>query len=233
MLGIRAENVFERPTYGIREAAQYLRLNPTTLQSWALGRSYPTAKGDKHWPALFEIADHRRRLLSFTNLVEANVLAAVRRDHGVKMPNVRAALEFVQQQLQVKRPLADEKFETDGVGLFVERYGELIEASKHGQQVLRGMLDDALKRIERSEPDGVPIRLFPRGFNQSPRSEFVAFDPMVAFGRPSLVKSGAPIAAIANRFRGGDSIAFLAEDYGVGAEAIEEAIRQADVLRAA
>lgn len=227
-------DVTERPAYSVGEAAHYLRMSPMTLQSWALGRTYPTASGIKRWQPLFDIADKRGRRLSFINLVEANVLAAVRRDHGVAMPKVRAALDFVRAELDVARPLADEKFETDGVSLFVKRYGELINASQSGQRALRGMLDAALQRIERSAPDGVPVRLYARGpTDAAAPSRFVAFDPNIAFGRPILVTSGVPVAAIAGRFRGGDTIHFLAEDYGVGAEAIEEALRQAELLRAA
>lgn len=234
MTRISAANVRERPAYSIGEAANYLGLNASTLQSWALGRHYPTSGGDRHWPALFVIADAKNRRLSFINLVEANVLAAVRRDHGVKMHSVRSALDFVRRALGVQRPLADQAFATDGVGLFVEHYGKLIEASKHGQQVLRGMLDDALKRVDRDGPGGVPIRLYPpKTPNDRDRAKYVAFDPSIAFGRPALVKAGVPIAAIADRFRAGDSMTFLAEDYGVGTEAIEEAIRLADNLRAA
>ena len=33
------------PAYGILEAAQYLRLPPSTLRDWVKGRSYPTEKG--------------------------------------------------------------------------------------------------------------------------------------------------------------------------------------------
>ena len=228
-----AQDVRERAAYSIGEAAHYVRMNPMTLTTWALGREYQTASGAKHWAALFQIADRANRRMSFINLVEANVLRAVRRDHDLTMPSIRAALEYVQQQLGVKRPLADEKFETDGVDLFVERYGELINASKRGQIALREMLEAALHRIERAEPSGVPIRLFAASPDERDRSPYVAFDPAIAFGRPALVGSGAPVAAIAERFRAGDSIDTLAEDYGVERQAIEEAVRQAELLRAA
>lgn len=234
MVRSAAAEIRERPAYGIHEAAHYLGLSPSTLQSWALGRRYPTTSGMRHWSPLFDVADKRNRRLSFINLVEASVLAAVRRDHGVRMPAVRAALDYVRERLNVPRPLADQKFVTDGVGLFVERYGRLIDASRQGQQVLQGMLDAALRRIDRAEPGGVPIRLYPnRSPNDRERAHYVAFDPAIAFGRPALVGAGVPIAAIAERFRAGDTMTFLAQDYGVGSDAIEEAIRLADNLRAA
>jgi len=226
------KDIKERAAYGIGEASRYLHLNPTTLQSWALGRTYPTTEGEKQWPALFEIADRQNRRLSFINLVEANVLGAVRKDHGVAMPKVRAALDFVRKSLNVRRPLCDQQFETDGVDLFIQHYGKLVNVSRSGQIALEEMLRAALRRIERNI-DGIPIRLYAAGPQDRERSAFVAFDPEIAFGRPALVGSGAPVAAINERFRAGDSIRDLAEDYGVERDAIEEAIRQAELLHAA
>jgi uncharacterized protein (DUF433 family) len=233
MKKLAAEDIRERPAYAIGEAARYLHLNEMTLASWALGRSYRTADGNKRWPALFQIADRVHRRMSFINLVEGNVLVAVRREHQIAIPKIRAALEFVREQLGVSRPLCDQQFETNGVDLFVERYGQLINASKKGQIALREMLQAALRRIEREGPTGAPVRLYAAAPDERDRSKYVAFDPAVAFGRPALVGSGAPVAAIAERFRAGDSIDALAEDYAVERPAIEEAVRQAGLLRAA
>lgn len=228
-----ANSVREQPAYSIGEVADYLRMNAMTLQSWALGRDYATSSGTKRWQPLFKIADTKRRRLSFVNLVEASVLSALRRERGLAMPNIRDALTYVSRTLGVTRPLADQSFETDGVDLFVERYGELVNASRHGQLAIRELLQEALQRIEREGPDHVPIRLYPPKADSHGRSNYVVFDPEMAFGRPSLVHSGVPIAVIADRFQAGDSIAVLAHDYNVEQEAIEEAVRQAGRLKAA
>jgi uncharacterized protein (DUF433 family) len=204
-----------------------------TLQSWVLGRSYVTGRQTRFWKPLVEIADAPGKRLSFTNLVEANVLAAIRRTHAIAIPKIRAALDFVRQELAVARPLADEQFATNGVDLFVQRFGELINASRHGQRTLQEQLIAALKRIEREHPSGMPIRLYAADAQERVRSQHVAFDPVIAFGRPVLVRSGTPIAAINARFRAGDSVDTLADEYGVEREAVEEAIRQAEILRAA
>jgi uncharacterized protein (DUF433 family) len=225
-------DVRNRPAYSVGEAASYVHMSPATLQSWALGRKYPIADGEKTWPALFEIADRDARRLSFANLVEANVLAALRRDHRIAMPKVRAALDFVRERLRVNRPLLDQQFETDGVDLFVEHYGNLINASRSGQHALEEMIRAALRRIERDDA-GFPIRLFPIGPRASERSPYVAFDPMIAFGRPAIVGAGAPVEVVYDRFEAGDSTDDLAADYGVERAAIEEAIRQAGHFRRA
>ena len=54
----------------------------------------------------------------------------------------------------------------------------------------------------------------------------VTIDPRVEFGRPVLKGSAAPTAVIAaDRYKAGESVADLAEDYGEDPLNIEEAIR--------
>jgi len=54
---------------------------------------------------------------------------------------------------------------------------------------------------------------------------YVLIDPYVAFGRPVLTGTGIPTAVIADRYKAGESIDELAEDYGQDRFHIEEAIR--------
>ena len=171
----------------------------------------------------------RSQYLSFINLVEAHVLAAIRRPHGVKLPKVRAALEYVKRQFHIERPLIDQTFQADGLDLFVERYGDLINASGGGQQAMKEIIRVYLKRIER-DTKGLPIKLYPftRGTesdsapNTDPR--IVVMNPSVSFGRPVIAGTGIPISSIYERYRAGDSVADLAQDFSLEASAIEEAI---------
>jgi hypothetical protein len=50
---------------------------------------------------------------------------------------VLTALEYVKQQFHLQRPLIDENFQIDGLDLFVERYGQLINGSREGQRAMR------------------------------------------------------------------------------------------------
>ena len=53
----------------------------------------------------------------------------------------------------------------------------------------------------------------------------IVVDPGIAFGEPRIERSGAPVHAVVSRFIAGDSVAFLAVDYGCFTEEIEEALR--------
>lgn len=87
---------------------------------------------------------------------------------------------------------------------------------------MRGHLD----RVEWDD-GGLPIRLYPftRRSESADAPMPVVIDPRVAFGRPVLVGRAVPTAVLADRFKAGDHLSELAEDYEVSTEAIEEAIR--------
>jgi uncharacterized protein (DUF433 family) len=215
----------EMPAYGIVDASHYLLIPTATLRSWVLGRKYPTQRGEKLFRPVIQLADLTKPRLSFLNLIEAHVLDAIRREHEIPLPKVRIALEYLQKKSYSNHPLADHAFETDGIDLFVEKYGQLINVSQSGQVAMKECLKAYLKRIER-DAKGVPIRLYPftrkRSFDE-PRA--VVIDPHISFGRPVLAGTGIVTAIIAERYKAGESIADLANDYGRNSLEIEEAIR--------
>src|ERR1035441_9700829 len=205
------------PAYPVAEAAHYLRMPEETLRSWVVGRLYPVSGRSKRSRPLVHLDDPQRRYLSFINLVEAHVLAAIRRRHGVKLPKVRAALDYVRKQFQLERPLIDQAFQTNGLDLFVERYGDMINASREGQRAMKEILSVYLQRIER-DTRGLPIKLYP--FTRDTESatapgrdpRVVVMSPSVSFGRPVVAGTGIPVSAIYERYKAGDSVADLATD---------------------
>jgi len=206
-------------------AAHYLALPEATLASWVRGRHYPTSAGQRRSKPLLKLPDPKEPLLSFTNLVEAHVLKAIRRRHGVAMQKVRPALEHLENALGLEHPLAHEQLLTDGVSLFIERFGKLVNLSQAGQLAIRELLAAHLRRIEH-DSHGFALRLFPfsRG-EQLDVPRVVVLDPRISFGRPVIDGTSVRTEVIASRLKAGESIQSLASDYGVEAERIEEAIR--------
>jgi len=217
-------DIREVPSYTLQEAAHYLRIPLTTLRSWIRGRRYPVKEGQRDFKPLIATAD-RSSMLSFFNLVEAHVLSAIRKDHRVPLVSVRKALDYLDRKYPSKHPLADHLFETDGMDLFVREYGHLENISKDGQLAMEKLLHAYLRRIER-DPSGLPIKLYPftrKRQLEEPRT--VVIDPTISFGRPVLSGTGIPTQVIAERYKAGESIRELAEDYGLPPSQIEEAIR--------
>lgn len=214
------------PNYTILEAAHYLDISPRTLSSWIVGRFYPSQTGQRRFTALIPPAQRRPILLSFVNLVEAHVLHAIRHHHQVKLPNVRRALRFVKDKMGVPHPLINQEFKTDGVDLFIESLGELVNASEGGQRAFREAFEAHLSRVHYDE-DKIAQRLFlftrPRHEIDQPR--LVVVDPAVSWGRPVINGSGVPTSAIYERYQAGDEPEHLAHDYRRELFEIHEAIR--------
>jgi len=215
----------EMPAYGIPEAAGYLRLPVSTLRAWLLGQRYRVGDQPKFFKPVIDIADRKERQLSFINLVEAFVLAGIRREHEIPLPKVRKAVDYLRRTFNTTRPLAHEQFETDGIDLFVEKMGSLIGATQEGQIQMRDIIRDRLERVHR-DPKGVPekIVLFPAR-REKTESADVVIDPRLSFGRPVLDRFGVRTAILAERFDAGDDIDVLAREYSAPPEAIQNAIR--------
>src|SRR5215510_2250483 len=92
-----------QPAYQLTEAARYLRLPVATLRAWTLGRPYPTVRGEGHFRPIIRPASGKPLLLSFSNLIEAHVLRALRTEHAVSVKAVRQAVEFAERQLGIKQ----------------------------------------------------------------------------------------------------------------------------------
>lgn len=220
----RGKDPREIPTYGITEAARYLGLPAATLRSWTVGRQYRTSAGERDWPPLIELPSERVPELSFMNLVEASALATIRRRHKIRMPAVRDAIHYLKKRLRSQHPLA-ERLETDGLDLFISKYGQVINLSRSGQLGIRECLEAHLKRVEH-DAKGLAIRLFPwtRG-DQLESPKIITIDPLVGFGKPIIFGTGIQTQVLAARLRAGDSLAELKDDYGLGEAQVEEAIR--------
>ena len=215
------QNLREMPAYTVAEAAHYLSVPAATTRYWATGQD--------PYPALILVPGSSPTLLTFLNLVELHVLAAIRRKHAVSMPKVRVAIAYLRRQtrtrLDKRHPLISSQLQTDGLDLFIERYGELVNISKAGQFAMRDVMDKALHRIER-DPHGVPIKLYP--FTRSSIDTapvMVVIDPSLSAGRPVIAGTGLATEVIAERYKAGESVRELARDYEREEAEIEEAIR--------
>lgn len=176
----------ERPRYTIAQAARYVRLSPTTLRSWVVGRPYQTASGSRYFRPLISRPFAEDPRLSFPNLVEAHVLRALRTRHEVTMSALRTALDYAESELAIRRLLLSDDLRTAAGTVFIERLGQIIDLGRSGQIVMKELLDAHLRRIDR-DVEGVPLRLFPvntaRGL-EGPK--IVAVDPRISFGRPII-----------------------------------------------
>ena len=103
---------------------------------------------------------------------------------AVKLPKVRKALAYVRRQFRVEHPLVNQAFQTDGLDLLVERYGQPINASREGRHAMKEIIGVYLNRIE-WDAKAIPIKLSP--FTRDTQAEAVpAFDPRVVVMNPAI-----------------------------------------------
>jgi uncharacterized protein (DUF433 family) len=221
------------PSYATWEAARYVRLPLRTVQNWSFGF------GSYGGTPLIHMADAERHLLSFWNVAELHVLGALRRYHQISPQKLRRIIRYLEDTFSSQHPLLTERMLTDGVSVFIEKTGTLINATKGGQLAMRQLLEAHLHRIEQ-DVDGLAIRLFPfvrhdpntqrapLALAQEPR--IISIDPRIRFGRPVITGTSIPTDEIAERFRAGDTVEQIAEEYGRPSQEIQEAIRSELIL---
>src|SRR5208283_5885594 len=90
----------ELPMYGLSEAALYLRVPIKTLEYWTIGRGKT--------PPLVKAAGRRPRALSFMNLLECHMLAAMRSLYDLRLPNIRRGVAHLNKVCKCKHPLIDQ-----------------------------------------------------------------------------------------------------------------------------
>ncbi len=200
------------PMYRLVEAAKLLRVPASTLRSWTKGQDYK-AQGERRRFQPPIPLDEGQDFLTFYNLVEAFVLASMRRDYNVELAVVRRSVDFVRDMMGVERPLLTKDFYADRGALLVEGWGRLVDASREGQLAMREVVATSLKRIDR-DARGVVARLYP--WRLSPKEErVIELDPARALGRAVLVGTSISIDVLKARRRAGDTIKRLARDYAV------------------
>lgn len=229
------------PAYTLPVAARLVHVPPATLRYWVVGRKGVGRDGEERLPQpLIQLASGptRQRYFSFTNLVEAHVLASMRRKHEISMPMVRRALSYVETALGTSNPLAKEKFRTDGRRLFIEQMTELVDVTT-GEVVEEGLVH-GFERIRYEE--GLAMRFFPYvrevevGVGEEPNLDQpmnIVMDPRVAFGRPVVAGTNVPTEELFARFRAGDTIAALCDEFSLDGTQVEEALRAAGSASAA
>ena len=213
-----------QPAYPLTEAARYLKLPVATLRAWTLGRRYPTSQGKGDFRPLIRPASGKPPVLSFSNLIEAHVLRALRTEHGVSVKALRQAVEFAEKKLGIERLLLRPELRSDAGQVFLDRYGELIDLSASGQLAMRQVLQAHLKRVTWDD-QRFPVRLHPFVGGEAISSGMpIAIDPKISFGRPVIISRGISTAAIVDRIDAGETVAHLAADYDLTVAEIDEAV---------
>ncbi len=229
------------PIYTIDEAAHILWLPTATLKAWTFGQYWHQEGRPRSFVPLIVAPESDEMMLSFTNLVEAHVLHAIRRVHRIKMSVVRESMSKIREEFETRHPLAEIDLYTEadregsdraphGEKSVIVKYGSYVNMSKGKQIEMEEVVAVYLTRIEREEHK--LARFFPfynepriKGPGIGPQPKIVTVDPFVSFGRPVVTNTNIRTEAIAERFFAGDSVNELVSDFRLERNMIEAAIR--------
>lgn len=207
------------PLFTLREAARYLELPKSTLHQWA--------RAGIAGPSLVTVLAGGRRdaKVPFVGFAEAFVLGAFRRA-GVPLQRIRPAVEVLRREIGLDHALASRALYTDGVEILFDhdqRDGLLeLTVLRTGQKQFSELVRDYLQRITYGD-DGWASELTLPAY----RRATVVVDPRRAFGVPLVASGGARVEDLVDRFLGGDSLAEIADDFGVPEPEVEDVIRTA------
>lgn len=213
------------PRYPVPEVAAYVKMKPTTLRHWI--------RKDGDLKPLIRRPSSTDPRLSYNNLVEAYVLDALRNKMKVTMQAIRRGVDFVEKHHpEIGRFLLSERLRTRQGNLLVEALGRYENVGRGGQLEIPDVVRSYLQRIDYDQ--GLPIRLYPVTRTDDPSGpERIVILPEVGFGKPVTERNYIAASVIADRFRAGESVEDLAEDYDLGLIDVEEAIRAESVPAAA
>lgn len=212
----------EQALYTPADAACYLNIHPQTLATWLWGRKYPTLDGDKFFAPLIEVADRENELLSFFNLAELHVLAATRYTHHVPMKSVRAAMDTIRRSFPTAHPLISRDFLTNGSEIFIKSLDATDNLTRPWQLNFKPIMDLFLQHVISDEHDLVK-KIFPLIAGQ-PDDRIISITYGISSSQPAIDGAGVPAWVIHNRYRTGESLESIADDFGIPPTKIRRAI---------
>jgi uncharacterized protein (DUF433 family) len=225
---------FEQPLYSASDAARHIGVPRSTFDTWLRGYSRKQAGRSPvsgaqivtHIPASLRGAP----TVPFIGLAEGYVLAAFRQA-GVPLQRIRPAIDRLQKDLGIAHVLASKSLYTDGAEVlydYAERAGDTPEGKsarelvvvRNNQRVFHEVVADYLQRIEFGSDDWAELIHLPQY-----RTADVVVDPGRSFGIPIFASGGARVEVVLNRFKAGESIDALTDEFGIPADELFDALR--------
>lgn len=208
------------PIYTLSEAAHLTGTSAPTVARWlGHGGRRPVLNNEEPGP-----------LVSFLTLAEIVVAKGFRRDK-VPLKRVREAHDFAAGQLGIEYPFASMRLKTLG-GRIQAQFEEehpgmslMVLEQPGAERTLPGIVTSILSSFDYDED--LASRWFPLR-----REVPIVIDPRYASGMPTIIETGVTIEAVRKRFKGGLSIAFIADDLKMAPETVEAALRYGDAVAA-
>lgn len=213
----------DMPRYTRVDAERATGVPASTIGVWVHGMPYTNRKGIRgRYDPVVALPDATDPRLSFNNLLDVNVLRALREVHEVKLKSVREAMENAKRDHDIDRLLIHPNLRTSGGRLFLDYYLKLVDLSNSKQLAMRSILEHSLKRVEVDED--LRASFFPMPRHMAPDERPILVSPYVSFGNAILERRGISTYAIRSRFDAGETKPAILADYELTNGEFEEAI---------
>ena len=214
------------PMYTFAEAGRLAGVSSSTVRNWLFG--YVTR--DRDVPPLFKLPDEQGPMVSFLQLIEIVVAGRFRKAHRVPFPRVRRAYENAQRQFELEHPFAHLRLEALGGHIVTWIEEEPVSSAQAldepTQRTLPGLVQETLEQILYVEE--LASRWWPQG-----KDTPIVVDPRISTGLPVIDATGITVQMLYRRWKAGQDIEFLANDYRLEAPVVETAVRYAENIKIA
>jgi uncharacterized protein (DUF433 family) len=220
---------FDTPIYTVAEAARFVGVPTSTFSTWAKGydRRPPGRRAVHGEPIVTGVeAPHGYACIPFIGLAEAMVLAAFRKA-GVSLQHIRRAVAIIEGEIGLAHALASKRLYADGAVILYDYAESRHDADLTGltevvsrQHVFAPVIQDYLQRIEYGRDDWAV-----RVVSPATTRPVVVADPKRSFGQPIFIHGAARVEDVLDRWRAGDALGDVAQDFGVPREDVEDILR--------
>lgn len=214
------------PLYPLTEAARYTRTDAARVRRWIEGYE---ASGRRYQPLLKPPSRRPRGqlALSFENLIEIALVSTLQHKR-ISLQVIRAAQRIATEEFG-PHAFARRSVYVSGKDIFMKASecvaggpDHLTALTKGGQRALQPVLEQYLTFVDWE--DGWPAEW-------RPLEGVVRQNPQIVFGLPNVRSVRTEI--IRARFEAPESIDFIADDYGLTTDDVQEALRYEFWLRPA
>lgn len=212
------------PIYTFQETAHLAHVSASTVRNWLLG--YTAKHGDV--PPLFGNPIKQGAMVSFLQMIEIVVAAKFRKAEKISFQTVRRAYDNAKKEWGLDYPFAHSELEA--LGKHIIRHIRLDQPDYSMQAIdtpeqwtLPDLVLDTLHQFD-YVPDLV-ARWYPIG-----KSVPIVVDPQFSTGLPTIYGRGVTVRVIHKRFKVGQHIDFIAKDFALESNIVEEAVRYAETV---
>ena len=222
------QHLRDLPTYTLPEAALFLGIPRRTMFYWF----------DSDRNILNPSKYHGRiALLSFSDMVEAYVLALLTKFYDFPLASLRNIVENAKKETRLKRPLIQADLKVLFRDVIIEkpargrRPRRMIDLAHSGRNLVFPEFVDQLGKRILKDKHRLPYRIYPwRLIATGDDSRPVSMDPDIVSGRLVVTGTRVPVSILLGKKLKGQSEEQIAKSYHLDVEVVNKALRHIDRL---